>query len=179
MSDVYAWFWKVHVECHDIRISFTSLPFACLIVMCVVFLLSDDHQFLLMWTYVRTPSSGNDNRDVAAWWLWTGIRLSMEPVAEGMLLVGFLLSKQELVLLLIYCTYVRQCGASFLLLWICLWYGVPSYPNFRTLWIFMYVAFYYIGFIYLIGTLHISWIKFNFNIDIIDDSNISVDILNY
>jgi len=63
MSVVYAWLWKVHVECHDIRISFISLPFACLIVMCVVFLLCDDHQSLLMWADVRIPRSGNNNRN--------------------------------------------------------------------------------------------------------------------
>jgi len=36
-----------------------------------------------------------------------GIGLTMKPAAKGVLLVRFLCFGQELVLLLIYCTYVR------------------------------------------------------------------------
>jgi len=39
---------KLHVECYDLRISFTSLPFCLLVCLCVVFLLYDDHQFFFM-----------------------------------------------------------------------------------------------------------------------------------
>jgi len=39
---------KLHVECYDIRISFASLPFCLLVCLCLVFLLCDDHQFLMM-----------------------------------------------------------------------------------------------------------------------------------
>jgi len=36
---------KLHVECYDIRDTFTSLPFCLFVCLCVVFLLCDDHQF--------------------------------------------------------------------------------------------------------------------------------------
>jgi len=45
-----------------------------------------------MWADVRARGSGNDNKDAAAWWLWTDFGLSMEPFVEEMLLVRFLLS---------------------------------------------------------------------------------------
>ena len=144
---VCAWFWKVHVECHDIRISFTSLSFCLFDCYVCGFLPCDDHQFLLMWADVRALDNGNGNRDAAAWWVWTGIGLSMEPSTEEMLLVRFLSFWTRVVLLLMYCTYVRPSDAYFLLLRICLWYCVPSYPIF-TLWISMYVAF-YLNWIYL------------------------------
>jgi len=40
-----------------------------------------------MWAHVRTPGSGNDNKDVAAWWVQTGFGLAMKPIAKGVLLV--------------------------------------------------------------------------------------------
>jgi len=36
---------------------------------------------------MRTPDSGTNDIDAAAWWLWTGIGLTMEPTTEGDLLV--------------------------------------------------------------------------------------------
>jgi len=133
---------RVHVECHDIRISFTSLPFCLFDCYVCGFFICDDHQFLLMWADVRALGSSNGNRDAAAWWVWTCIGLSMESSAEDMLLVRFLSSWIRVVLLLMYCSYVRPSDAYFLLLRTCLGYCVPSDPIFCTPWIFMYVAFY-------------------------------------
>jgi len=75
-------------ECYNIRVCYTSLPF-CLFVCCVWLSPLRWSSILLMWADVRTPGSGNDSRDVAAWWLWTGIRLTMGLAAEGVLLDTF------------------------------------------------------------------------------------------
>jgi len=73
-------------ECYNIRICYTSLPFR-LFVCCVWLSPLRWSLILLMWADVRTPGSGNDSRDAAAWWLWMGIELTMGPVAEGVYLV--------------------------------------------------------------------------------------------
>jgi len=74
------------VECYNIMICYTSLPFR-LLVCCVWLSPLRWSSILLMWADVRTPGSGNDSRDAAAWWLWTGIELTMGSAAEGVYLV--------------------------------------------------------------------------------------------
>jgi len=128
-------------ECYNIRICYTSLPFL-LLVCCVWLSPLRWSSILLMWADVRTLGSGNDSRDAAAWWLWTGIELIVGPAAEGVYLVriSLVLDKTLCCFWLIVLMIGSVC--LFSLLWIGLGYCVPSYTNFCTLWIFIYVVFY-------------------------------------
>jgi len=68
MSAICVWLCKLHVDCYNMKFLYTSLPF-CLLVCCVWSSLLQWSSISLMWADVRTPDSGNDNMDVAAWWI--------------------------------------------------------------------------------------------------------------
>jgi len=110
---------------------------------------------LLMWADVRTNDSGNGDGDATAWWLWTGMGLTMEPSAEEVLLSRFIFLYKNLCC---YWSILIRLGSvvpPLFLLWT--WLGIlcTFLSYFCTLWIFIYVwRFIKLNLPFLIGALH-------------------------
>ena len=105
-----------------------AYPFACL-YGCVWF-----SSFAMIinsiWADVRTPGSGNGNGDATTWWLWTGMRLTMEPSAEEVLLSRFIFLYKNSCCCRSILIKLGSVVPLLFLLWTWLGYCVPSYPIF-------------------------------------------------
>jgi len=73
-----------------------AYPFACLYGCVGGFPPLQWWSILLMWADARTRGSGNGNEDDTAWWLWTGMGLTREPLAEEVLLSRFIFLYESL-----------------------------------------------------------------------------------
>ena len=142
VSTMYVWMWNGMLSAWYDDL-FASLPFCLLVCYAWPFPLQWSSTWL-MWADVRTPGSGDGNRNVAAWWMGQVLGPLWGPLLEDFILFMFFLSEQGLIIYLFSFQYISNWAmwGPFLVIWVYLTHCIPSYHKPHTFWIFMYVMFY-------------------------------------
>ena len=90
LLSIYAWLYDWMMIIMMYEFCAPAYPFACLYGCVCGFPPLQWSSTLLMWEDVRTRGSGNGNGDATAWWLRTGMGLTIRPSAEEVLLSRFI-----------------------------------------------------------------------------------------